>query len=245
MPVAICAECGKRVTTRSQFERECDECGGELVEEDAYDPEPEELRCVDCGAKVTGGAPLRDEDDPDRDEYYEGRYGVGDTCPRCGGELDAATGPFTPLNERPAYRLAREAARKLVRKHGPTESPVDVVALARAEGLEVVFGAFAHEGLLIEDRIEVPVSESPAAQRFLIAHELGHRHLRHRVVESKIEPEANAFAAELVIPRAELRRAVESQPSLKELCRKFGASREAMVYALMDARLMNKVGRQR
>jgi hypothetical protein len=240
MPVCICSDCGKRVTTRSRFELECEECGGELVEEDAYDPEPEELRCVDCGARATGGARPRDEDDSERDEYYQGRYGVGDACPRCGGDLDASTAVFTPLHERPEYRLAKEAARKLLRKHRQ-QTPVDVEALARAEGLQVVYGTFTHEGLLIGDRVEVPESESPAAQRFLIAHELGHWHLRHLVAESKIEPEANAFAAELVIPRAELKRAVDESPTLAELCRQFGASRQAMVYALMGARLMNKV----
>jgi hypothetical protein len=245
MPVCICSDCGAKVITRSRFELECEECGGELVEEDAYDPEPEELRCVDCGAKVAGGARPHDEDEADRDEFYEGRYGVGDACPRCAGELDASTSGFTPLHERPEYRLAKEAARKLMRKHGLTEAPVDVEALARAEGLEVVYGAFAHEGLLIDNRIEVPVSESLAAQRFLIAHELGHWHLRHRIAESKIEPEANAFAAALVIPRAELKRVVESGPNLGALCRQFGASREAMVYALMGAGVMNKVGVRR
>lgn len=245
MPVCICTDCGARVVTRSRFELECDECGGELVEEDSYDPEPDELRCVDCGGKFAGGARPRDEGEDERDEFYEGRYGIGDSCPRCGGELDVAGAPFTPINERPEYRLAKEAARKLMREHGLTEVPVDVETLARAEGLEVVYGRFAHQGLLNGDRIEVPVGETPAAQRFVIAHELGHWHLRHRVADVKIEPEANAFAAELVIPRGELREAVAARPTLRELCRRFGASREAMVYALMDARLMGEVARRR
>lgn len=245
MPVCICNECGARVVTRSRFELECEECGGGLVEEHAYDPEPEELRCVDCGATVEGGARPSDDDDTERDSFYQGRYGVGDACPRCGGELDATSSRFTPLHERPEYRLAKKAARKLMRKHGLGEAPVDVLAPAKAEGLEVVYGRFDHHGLLKDGRIEVPVDQSPAAQRFVIAHETGHWHLRHQVAESKIETEGNAFAAELVIPRAELRQTVAAGPDLRTLCARFGASRQAMVYALMDAGLMGQVAPRR
>ena len=241
MPVCVCSECGSRVVTRSRFELECEECGGELVEEDPYDPEPEELRCIDCGATVQGGIRPRDYDDAKRDAFYEGRYGVGDTCPRCGGELDVSSTRFTPLHERPEYRLAKEAAKKLLRKHGLREAPVDVEALAKAEGLDVVYGRFAHDGLLKDGRIEVPADQSLAAQRFAIAHELGHWILRHLIAAGKVEPEANAFAAELIIPRAELRQAVAERPDLRTLCARFGASREAMVYALMETRLMGQV----
>lgn len=120
---------------------------------------------------------------------------------------------------------------------------VDVEALAVDEGLKVDRGRFSHEGKLDGDTIEVPLDESEAAQRFLIAHELGHWHLRHhyQVTDAKIEPEANAFAAELIIAQDELRKAVNNGLSLRELCRRFGASREAMVYALMSSKLMNKV----
>jgi Zn-dependent peptidase ImmA (M78 family) len=95
--------------------------------------------------------------------------------------------------------------------------------------------------MLVGDTVEVPDGEPAVAQRFLIAHELGHWHLRHKVAEGKIEREANAFASELLVPRDELRGAAKARPTLVELRRHFNVSRDVIVYALMDARLINSV----
>lgn len=239
MAVCICKVCGEEVTTRSPFEVDCPECGAEdaLEEEDAYDSEPQELVCVDCGYRVQGGG-REYEDDA---SYEGGRFTVEDPCPRCEGVLDPDAGRRRGVREQPEFKLAKAATHKLVAKHGLGGQKIDVEALAIAEGLKVVRGRFAHQGMLNGDVVEVPADESPAAQRFLIAHELGHWHLRHQVADDKIEAEANAFAAELVIGRAELREAVKAKPTLPELCRRFGASRDAMFYALMSARLMKQV----
>jgi len=241
VPVCICGECGRRVTTRSQFEVDCPECGAEeaLVPEDAYEPEPSELVCVDCGFRVESGGRRRASDD----DFYEGRFSVDDSCPRCEGVLDPDGGRRKTAREQPEFKLAKAAARTLVAKHKLSGPKIDVEALALAEGLEVVRGRFDHQGKLEGATIQVPENESEAAQRFLIAHELGHWHLRHQyqIADDKIEPEANAFAAELVISTSELREAVKGGLTLRELCGRFGASREAIVYALMSARLMNQV----
>ena len=244
MPVCICEDCGAEVTTRSQFEVDCPECGAEeaLVAEDAYDPEPMSLVCVDCGYEVEGGGRRRGDDDgDDRAADYAGRLSVDDACPRCEGMLDPDGRRRRTVREQPEYKLAKGAAQALMRKYGATGPQIDVAALAEAEGLEVVYGRFPHEGMLVGDTIEVPVDEPLVAQRFLIAHELGHCHLRHRVGEEKIEPEANAFASELLVPRDELRAAVRARPTLHELRRHFNVSRDVIVYALKDARLMNSV----
>jgi hypothetical protein len=237
MAVCICEECGARVTTRSKFEVDCTECGAEeaLVPEDAYDPESTELVCVDCGYRVEGGGRGGHEN-----ADYAGRLSVDDPCPRCEGVLDP-DGRRGAVRDQPEYKLAKRAAEALIRKHGLRGPQIDVTALAEAEGLRVVGGRFPHQGLLVGDTVEVPEDEPLVAQRFLIAHELGHWHLRHQVPEAKIEREANAFASELLVPRDALRAAVQTRPTLAELRRHFNVSRDVIVYALMDARLIDRV----
>jgi hypothetical protein len=236
MAVCICAECGARVPTRSCFEVDCPECGAEeaLVAEDAYDPEPTELVCVDCAYRVEGGG-RGTHDVAD----YAGRLSVDDPCPRCEGVLD----PEGRVGEReqPEYKLAKAAAAALVRKHGLRGPQIDVSALAEAEGLRVVHSRFPHQGLLVGDTVEVPDDEPLVAQRFLIAHELGHWHLCHQLPEAKVEREANAFASELLVPREDLRAAVNSPPSLAELRQHFNVSRDVILYALIDIRLLDRV----
>jgi hypothetical protein len=243
--VCRCRACGARQVTRSRFEIDCDDCGGDgtLVPEDAYDPEPDELRCSHC-AYVVEGAGFTGE----RDEEYSGGLTVDDPCPRCGRELVPPTAmaergrrSSAAVREQPHFALARAAAQKVLENHWTGEMPVDVRRIAEALGLTVIVGPFRHQGMLRDVVIEVPESESRVAQRFAIAHEIGHHELRHQVNEDKIEPEANAFASELLIPRRRLRRAVELGLTLAELRELFVVSREAMIHALEDAKLLSKV----
>src|SRR5579884_262545 len=236
MAVCICEECGSRVTTRSRFEGDCPECGATeaLVEEDAYDHEPSELVCVDCGYRVEGGGRGEHEN-----ADYAGRLSVDDPCPRCEGILDPDG--RRGVREQPEYKLAKRAAEVLIAKHSLHGPQIDVAALAEAEGLRIIRGRFPHQGMLVGDTVEVPDDEPLVAQRFLIAHELGHWHLRHQLPEAKIEGEANAFASELLVPREALRAAVASRPTLAELRRHFNVSRDVIIYALMDARLIDRV----
>jgi hypothetical protein len=243
--VAVCSECGERIVLRSNFELqgECPECGAEeaLVAEDAYDPEPLELICTDCRARLDGGpagaGPAGAE--------HEGRYTVDDPCPFCSSDnepgqlvsLDACTTP----HELPDTPTARAAARQLWESHG-SRIPVDVVAIARAAGLKVQFGRFEHAGrLLNESMMEIPEGDPLVRQRFTVAHELGHAKLRHRVPADKLEVEANSFAAELLLPRQELRRAASEGLGFQGIAAHFKASRQATLLALMSARLLDKL----
>jgi hypothetical protein len=224
---------------------ECPDCGAEeaLVPEDAYDPEPLELICVDCRAQVEGGPPTEHSDDPD----YAGRYSVEDPCPFCSiegarGEL-VPVDTFTPPPSRPETGVARAAARKLWHDHG-AKIPVDVAAIARAAGLRIEIDHYSHEGQLRDGEvIEVPTDQPQARQRFTIAHELGHATLRHTVADDKLETEANAFASELLLPREKLREAVSEELGFQAIAKRFIASREATLYALSSAKLLAKVAR--
>lgn len=243
MTVCRCKSCGARQVTRSRFEVECGECGGELVEEDAYDPEPEELRCMSCAYVVEGGGST-----DERDEDYAGGLTVDDPCPRCNKttlvprSVALARGNrAAAVLQEPEFSLARAAAERILEDHWTGEMPVDVWKIAAQLGLRVVTGDFVHQGRLEDGVIKVPASESRTAQRFAIAHEIGHHVLRHRVNEDKIEAEANAFASELIMPRQRLRRAVEAGLTLPKLRAHFDVSRDAVVYALEGARLLSKV----
>jgi rRNA maturation protein Nop10 len=243
--VAVCSKCGERIVLRSRFELEgeCPECGADeaLVAEDAYDPEPLELICTDCRAHMDGGptgaGPAGAE--------HEGRYTVDDPCPFCSSDEEpgqlAPLDAFTTPRELPDTPTARAAARKLWKAHGSC-TPVDVFAIARTAGLEVQVGRFEHAGRLIDNsKIEVPEDDSLIRQRFTVAHELGHATLRHRVPADKLEVEANAFAAELLLPRQELRRAVTEGLNFRAIADRFKASRQATLLALMSARLLDKL----
>jgi hypothetical protein len=246
MTLAVCRVCGARVPLRSDFELEgeCPECGGEeaLVAEDAYDPEPLELICCDCRAHFDGG-PVGSG--PAADVDHEGRYTVEDPCPFCSsadgaGEL-VPIEQFTEPRRQPDTPVARAVAERLWRADG-SGVPVDVFRIARATGLTVIVGAFDHAGLLRDGAvIEVPSRDPPARQRFTVAHELGHAVLRHEVPEDRIEIEANAFAAELLLPRAALSRAVSAGLGFRALTQRFETSRQATLYALTGAGLLGRL----
>jgi hypothetical protein len=245
MTIVICRVCGTRSVLRSSFEldSECSECGADdaLIPEDAYDPEPLELICSDCRARVDGGPVGSGPAEAD----HEGRYTVEDPCPFCSteeehGELVPAEAVASP-RQLPETPVARAAAARLWRDHGG-QIPVDVTAIARACGLTVLFGTFDHAGLLRDNTvIEVPSRDPIVRQRFTVAHELGHATLRHTVPEDRLEVEANAFAAELLLPRRPLAQAVSSGLGFRAIASRFQASRQATLYALNRARLLAQV----
>jgi hypothetical protein len=245
MTVAVCRVCGARIPLRSKFELdgECSECGAEeaLVAEDAYDPEPLELICSDCRSRFDGGPAGTGPASRD----HEGRYTVEDPCPFC--STPDGAGELVPLDTfveprmQPDTPVARAAALKLWREHGATV-PVDVFAIARAGGLTVTVGAFDHAGLLRDGAvIEVPSRDPLSRQRFTVAHELGHATLRRQVPEDRIEVEANAFAAELLLPRPALAQAVSAGLGFRAVVQRFQASRQATLYALSGAGLLGKL----
>lgn len=123
-------------------------------------------------------------------------------------------------------RLPERKSTELLRRHGVNGPPVDVEALALAEGLKVLYQALEDHvsGVLVRgdnipSTIGVNAHHHPNRQRFTIAHELAHHilhpnmpsvivdeHLfffREDSASSKIDPlevEANAFAATLLMP---------------------------------------------
>ncbi len=80
-------------------------------------------------------------------------------------------------------------------------------------------------------------------QRFVIAHETGHHELRHRGDRGKVEPEANAFASELLLPATQLRSFVGRGATIRDVAGTFQVSKQAATYALMTHGLMGRVTR--
>jgi hypothetical protein len=236
--VMICRDCGERVVLRSRFEACCTECGSQDLEaEDAYDPVEHELQCEFCGYTVdTSAGRDKDwagEDTPDPTS-------VDDPCPICTSAL-VPRSEAPSARELPEYKVAREAARKLHRDHVIPGPPFSLERLAGDLGLRIEIGSFDHDGLLVGTRIEIPATVSEQVVRFALAHEIGHFVLRHQGERAKLEPEANAFASELLMPRDLLTAAVSRTPSVRTLCAEFGVSRQAMVYALMAAKAIDRV----
>jgi hypothetical protein len=165
---------------------------------------------------------------------------VDDPCPICTRAL-VPSSEAASVREQPEFKLAREAARKLHRDHVIAGPPFQLESVAGDLGLEVVIASFDHDGLLVGSRIEIPAGVSENVIRFAIAHEIGHFVLRHQDERAKVEPEANAFASELLIPRELLTATAGRTPSVRGLCSEFGVSRQAMVYALMSANVIDRV----
>lgn len=235
----VCRACGAHVKLRSRFEEHCTECGSDELEEiDAYDPVDHEIRCEFCGYTVDTSVRPSGEWSADEDAPTS----VDDPCPVCGHAL-VPESEAKDIRRMPEYALARGAAVKLHRKHAPAGPPYDLLPLAAALGLDVAIGNFSHDGMLVGTTVEIPQPQTEQARRFTLAHEIAHFVLKHDGERSKAEPEANALASELLIPREELRREVSTTPSVRALCAKFGVSRQAIVYALMSAQLISRVQR--
>lgn len=125
-----------------------------------------------------------------------------------------------------------QRAKDLLERHGATAPPVDVTALAKAEGasIEVQDLGLSVSGLVVrgaDGRVVIGVNSShhPNRQRFTVAHEIGHFllhgdsatvfvddkmvHFRDDTQTPRADPremEANAFAAALLMPDDWLRR---------------------------------------
>jgi Zn-dependent peptidase ImmA (M78 family) len=139
----------------------------------------------------------------------------------------------------------RDLARTVLRRHGIRRLPVDVLALAKAEGIRVAeadLGSVegrayqAHDGWVIEVNSRRPW----VSQRFSIGHEIGHIKFGHDACgEDPVqERQANVFAAELLMPLAALKEAMKSTRALGELAARFQVSREAMRIKLDEQRLL-------
>lgn len=128
-------------------------------------------------------------------------------------------------NMKPNYQKAKQAALDILKSQGLIEPPMNPAEIARNLGVNVFFVKFSDPEVAEnvsgfydagEDAIYVNKDEAPKRQTFTIAHELGHRILHREWAESTeykvllrqdgnsvdpIEKEANAFAANLLVPR--------------------------------------------
>ncbi|MFL5560841.1 MAG: ImmA/IrrE family metallo-endopeptidase [Gemmatimonadaceae bacterium] len=135
------------------------------------------------------------------------------------------------------YKEAERSALALLHTHGVDQPPVDVRAIAEAQGIQVIYQEFKDQvsGMLVRTEegsfISVNKRHHENRQRFTLAHELAHYalhpntptvyvdgmlvHFRAQDVypaDSTEESEANAFAGELLMPREFLRGDLRNQP---------------------------------
>lgn len=170
-------------------------------------------------------------------------------------------------------RQITEKVQQLLATHGLTRPPIPIEKLAQNLGVELRYEPFEHKGdqvsgMLFRDKgrsvIGINSNESPARQRFTIAHEIGHLQLhddsihfdtpvevffRNQLSSKSVdhkEIEANAFAAELLMPEKFVKAqfnlesgSCNSDEDLVEvLAKRFSVSTQAMTFRLMNVGLM-------
>ena len=160
-------------------------------------------------------------------------------------------------------RRIAEHAKTLLRQFGVVGPPVPVERIARALGAEVRFAPHRGtlSGALYRDggRVVIGVNalHPKTRQRFTIAHELGHLllhqtrsiyidqavlRLRDVISETGLDPqevEANAFAAELLMPREWLEKDLQGKEDLEDeevvaLAKRYEVSIQALTIRLQS-----------
>jgi Zn-dependent peptidase ImmA (M78 family) len=175
-------------------------------------------------------------------------------------------------------KKADRAALRTLESHDALSAPVDVEALARALGAEVRRQPFDGNvsGMLLRDGRRVLIglnkSHSERRQRFSIAHELGHlvlhrgkplfvdhtvrvnlRDNRSATGTEEEEIEANAFAAQLLMPEPLVRSEVEKardrmggpltdEQLMDALAAQFNVSPQAMGFRLINLGIIDPAG---
>jgi len=179
--------------------------------------------------------------------------------------------------ERPDVEGARQKAAELLKKANVPGAPIDVHQLAEFAGVHVLFQEMDSDisGMLVHDTdgtmIAVNANHHVNRQRFTIAHELGHHalHAGHPTVfvdnmmvhfraESlhgphvRTEIEANAFAAELLMPESLLRQDLSTQDidvfddgSLRTYAQRYQVSLQALTIRLSKLGLIQGVPDER
>ena len=142
----------------------------------------------------------------------------------------------------------RVMARTLLSKHGMERMiPIHLGNLCRSLGIKICHSEATHiDGTLFirGDRKIILVSTALPYERrrFTIAHELGHYVLGHQAAFSLDSPEAwtpweeqaaNAFAAELLMPKTALQ-SIRHQHDTRQLAQIFGVSPLAMQIRLEE-----------
>lgn len=151
----------------------------------------------------------------------------------------------------------REKIRGILEKLNITEAPVDVLAVADLFSIKVVPHVFpaTMSGLLVQEGgraiIGYNSTHADVRQRFTIAHELGHYLSGHddlRIVDETFdkdtlkEKEANAFAAELLMPYDILLKDLKHKKlDIPMLAQLYKVSDQAMSIRLLQSGLINKI----
>lgn len=159
------------------------------------------------------------------------------------------------MSRQPNWNLAKKTAAAVLQKHGIALPPILPRALAEAEGLTIRYAQFKPDfqevcGFIefAENRITVNADHPPNRQQFTIAHEFGHfllhrqdyaenpqlyrillRHPVKKDVDFR-EQEANAFAANLLVPKDLLKKYSRFTDSNEQLADLFGVSEEVIGY---------------
>ena len=160
---------------------------------------------------------------------------------------------------------------QLLAQLGIHSAPIPVEKVAKALGAQVRFSPFDKElSGMVYVKDEVPIIgvnslHHPNRQRFTIAHELGHLQLHRQMIESKvhvdnkfpslmrdsksatgterIEIQANQFAAELLMPRKLIKKALAGQQfdididddgPIEKLAKMFRVSKQALAYGIRN-----------
>lgn len=157
---------------------------------------------------------------------------------------------------------------ELLEQHKISSPPIDVFSIAKMKGIDIVQGDLGDvSGVLLREgsRITIGVNQnhSETRKRFTVAHEIGHLtlhgdeplhidkvfaiKLRNRVSSEAVdlgEIEANAFAAELLMPTIMVRQRVQDIPEvldyekddnvIKKLANEFQVSQQAMTIRLIN-----------
>ncbi|HBY09779.1 hypothetical protein A2274_00285 [candidate division WWE3 bacterium RIFOXYA12_FULL_43_11] len=161
----------------------------------------------------------------------------------------------------------RDKAQNILKLAGVTESPVDIVMVAKALNIKVVPYDFPDKrrGMVYLDEtikvIGVNKNNPQNLQRFTIAHELGHYLNGHAHYDSvytenekfkfadahfQQEKEADLFAAELLMPKEFLIKDLDTIGlDIKKLTEKYQVSEQAMHIRLSSLGLIDKYAQRK
>lgn len=162
------------------------------------------------------------------------------------------------------------AAARSVRRNLGYEplQPIDPAAIAERLGVLVVrkplysravWGMHLYDDALNEHIILINSSQPHLRQRFTLAHELGHAQFDKDTVVESLQPtetapeekRANAFAGELLMPEAAVKKWAPQRPwgedpnDVARIALHFGVSYEATLWKLFNAQLLRGVEHMR
>lgn len=158
------------------------------------------------------------------------------------------------------YTFARNMARKVLKQYKVVDVPTDLRKICEGEGLEYMElnDPEAVDGMMmeLEDGTRVAMvnqAKSYVRGRFTLAHELGHIFLRHdkrdfydaeavreygedmpENAKPPWEQEADAFAAELLVPLEQLKKYQADLGNPEKLAGFFQVSKPAMTLAIAN-----------